>query len=97
MGRSRDLSWEVSLFMHKVLERVRMQSAYPITLDMPEVKESRSHMSPYDLLRNLITLKRARRGVKLSRLGFPWSRDDPVELYVGDLTSFASSLKLLIT
>lgn len=80
------------LSLHVELLGFRTQAVYPEYLDLPESTELRVQMSPFNLLSNLIRSKRAKRTRKAAGIGYPFSRNDSVDLVGEDLTYLAFSL-----
>lgn len=74
------MSDATNLFIHEALSRVRSQAMYPEYLDRPGSTELRFPVSSHDLLQNVIRSRRAKQALKLGRIGYPFHRDDDIEV-----------------
>ncbi|XP_018494336.1 uncharacterized protein LOC108863996 [Galendromus occidentalis] len=67
----------------EALVRVRARGLYPESLDRFEISELGFALSPYDMVHNIIEVRRSKRSLQLAAVGFPFHRNMNLDAPIG--------------
>lgn len=73
------------IYVIEYLLIVRARGFYPEALDSYMTTEHKMAVSPDDLMKNIIEVKRAKRAKHLAQMGYPFHRNVDVQELVSDL------------